>query len=279
MGRVVADKFLPLQKFAPSSPLSSTSRPHNPEDIIPNILPKPSVSKNRKEILSVADKQGLSVVLGSLFGINLARTNEERVQLESQSVKQYALSNPDDFFDLLMAEDLYAADVQKLLANTKRGHAYLVTGFLTTCGTLWTRTNGKSQTAGFSVTVPVAEIVGVPQSALVDPTVNPYRTAKTGLQRQMHVADEEIFAVSYSLVKIRYSFDKNAPHFTKRTPTVGPPVRANVHQLALGDDDDDEEEEQETTGAEDADVFIVDMEDDEDGEENAPSLELEICDT
>lgn len=281
MGRVVADKLLPLQKFAPFSPSSSsTAPPHNPEDIVSDILPTPSLSKNRKELLAVAAKHGLSVALGCLFGTEFARTTEEKVQLESELVRQYTLNNPDEYFDLLMENELYAQDVQKLLARTKRGRAYLVTGFLTTSGTLWTRTHGQSHSTGFFAALPIAEVVSAGSlpglQALVDPTVAPSRTTNMELQRQMSVADEEIFAVSYSPVKIKYRIDRKASHFTKKTPTVGPPKRANLQQLALGDEEGEEGSETAADPA-NADVFLLDDdEEDEAGDENAPFLELEL---
>ncbi|TKA81490.1 hypothetical protein B0A49_00542 [Cryomyces minteri] len=270
MGRVVVDKLLPLQKYAP---FKSTSPPHNPEDIVPDILPKPSISTNRKEVLSVANDQGLGLALGSLFGVNFARSNEERVQLESQEVKQYTLDGPDDVFDLLMENDLYAADVQKLLTTTKKRHAYLVTGFLTTSGTLWTRTKGHSRTQEFNVAFPVSQIAGsgLLPSELTDPSFEPSRTMKTEQHTEMHVVDEEIFAVSYNLVKVKYSFNKDAPHFTKKTPAVGPPKRANIRQLALGEDD----ERIVDVGVEDAanaDVFLADV-DDEEQDETSSAIE------
>lgn len=255
LGRVVTDKFLPLQK---SAPFPSTTLPHNPEDIIPNILPTPSISTNRKEVLSVANEQGLGLSLGLLFGVNVARSNGDKLELESEEVKQYTLNSPDDIFDMLMENDLYATDVQKLLTTSKRSHGYLVTGFMTTTGTLWTRTKEQSRTKGVAVTLPISQLVpGLPLQ--LDPGIEPSQTTTAGRETAMHISEEQIFAVSYSLVKVKRRFDKNAPRFTKKTPMVGPPKRANMHQLALGEDEDEESVNVDAEDDAEVDMFLEDI--------------------
>ena len=47
MGRVVLDPAAPLHAFAPMEPLNDKEVRHNPEDIIPTILPEPSLSTKR----------------------------------------------------------------------------------------------------------------------------------------------------------------------------------------------------------------------------------------
>jgi hypothetical protein len=275
MGRVVADKLLPLQKFAPFEPLLPTVPRHNPQDIIPDILPAPSLHTNRKEILSRIKDQGVEIMLTSFFGINFARTSDERVELETQEVKQYALNNPDEYFDVLMENDLYAADALKLVSSTKRGHAYFVTGFLTASGAVWTRKQGQTSTDAFSIALPLAEIAGAPLPGLADPTIKPSLKWGNEQQRQMHVADEEIFAVAYSLVKIKYRFDKTASHFTRKLVTVGPSKRANAKHLALGNDDEGKEAGDAQSGnEEDGDVFLVDIEDEDGDGDVSPYFDL-----
>ncbi len=71
----------------------------------------------------------------------------------------------------------------------------------------------------------------------------------------MHVAEEEIFAVSYSIVKLLYGFSRSPLSITK-TPVIGRPKRAKAYHLAFGDDDDSDEE------------IEVSSDEDEDGDGN-----------
>ena len=56
---------------------------------------------------------------------------------------------------------------------------------------------------------------------------------------------------------------------------MGPPKRANVYQLALGEGDEGQEPaDTDLADAVDADVFLVDVEDEEGGDDNPPCLVL-----
>ncbi|RYO88755.1 hypothetical protein DL766_005195 [Monosporascus sp. MC13-8B] len=257
MGRVVAYKLQPLEKYAPFCLQCSTKVDrHNPEDIIPNILPKPSLSISRKDVLSATTDHGLRLSLGSLFGIEFGREKENSVELETACIKTYALSNPDAIFDMLMQNNKYAADVQKLCASITKRQAFLVTGFLTTSGATWTRRHGEKRTGGFTAAIPVsAAVAGLPIPAeLIDPAIEPSRMVGGSIQKTMKVEEEQIFAMSYSLVKITY-------HLTKKktqpgTPRIGPPVLAKLRDLAFG-----ETEEEDIPAEARGDVFLVDIED------------------
>lgn len=267
MGRVVAHKLLPLQKYAPFLHTSSSSEPHNPEDIIPDILPEPSLSTNRSDILTATTDNSVMVALGSLFGINFARNHDAQVQLETKQVKTYALRNPDEFFDRLMENEGYAKDVQKLFAGMKKRRAYFVTGFLTTAGAKWTRTLEQGRTDGFNVAVPVTALAGVPlPPGTVDPSIAPSRTVRGGAGRTMEVEAEEIFAISYNLLKIRYRLGRN---HGGREGTVfkGPQKVARLSELAFGDGEDEEQTREDTLAEANGDVFFADIEDDDDDDE------------
>ena len=55
-------------------------------------------------------------------------------------------------------------------------------------------------------------------------------------------AEEEIFAVSYSVARLLYKPSASKTLFTSN-PSIGPPKPANAYHLALGNDEEGEEEE------------------------------------
>ncbi len=57
----------------------------------------------------------------------------------------------------------------------------------------------------------------------------------------MHVAEDKIFAVSYSIVKLSYGFNRSPLSVTK-TLVICRPKRAKAHHLAFGNDNDSDEE-------------------------------------
>lgn len=120
------------------------------------------------------------------------RTLRRRVRvhsrtLESQQVKRYMLSNPELDFQELMKNEKYSQDVRALLKKVRPRHAYLVTGFLTATQSIWT----------------------------IDGSY---------IKSRSSAPDEEIFAVSYSDVRLPY---------TTSNPVIGPPKQAKPYHLAL----------------------------------------------
>jgi hypothetical protein len=240
MCRVVVDKFLPLLKFAPMEPLSSSTEPsHNTQDIIPDVLPSPSLSTNRKDLLEIVRESKLKASLTAFFGLDTERSTEEYLSLQSQQVKRYTLKNPDQYFKKLMENELYARDVRELLETTFLSRGYFVVGFLTTVGAVWTQSRSKGHSEGATAKLPVTTITGIPMPQL-DPSISHSHSTTFNQRHCMHVAQEEIFAVAYCVVKMSYSFDKNAASFTRKTPVVGPPKRARARHLALGHGSDEE---------------------------------------
>jgi hypothetical protein len=80
-----SDKVLPLHHFAPVEPFGAEEISHQTNEIIPNILPEPSLSTTRKDFL---EKMYLTKVKTS------ARIHQETSSLESQLLKRYASSIP-----------------------------------------------------------------------------------------------------------------------------------------------------------------------------------------
>ncbi|KAF2100225.1 hypothetical protein NA57DRAFT_54323 [Rhizodiscina lignyota] len=238
LGRIVSHKLRPAEQFAPLAPTSGSLIPkHNPEDIIPTLLPAPIISTDAHSILTTARENSISVGLSDLFGLDLGRETELRVELESDEVKRYVLGHdPADVFDTLMSNDHYSADVEKLFARSGKNHAYFVTGFLTTTGTKWTRGMTKARSVGINVTVPVTAIAGAPM-AFGNPNIAPKTTRKAGVDVSETVATEQVFAVSYNVVKISYRYER-AQGGIKKVVKIGAPQRANAKTLALGEDDD-----------------------------------------
>jgi hypothetical protein len=241
MCRVVTLKNLPLTKFAPFHPISPGEPSHNTHDIIPSILPNPSLSTSRKEFLKVVHEREINIGLTALFGLDFARNKEESRSLESQLVKRYTLSNPEHHFQTLMQNEYYARDIRTLLDSNKLHHAYLVTGFLTTTGAVWKIEASCKETNGFNVVIPVSTLASIPVPDLLDFSANPKITTTIHQKREMCVAEEEIFAVSYSIVKQSYGFNRSAFSITK-TLAIGRPKRAKAHHLALSHNGDSDEE-------------------------------------
>lgn len=230
MCRVVTDPLLPLHGYAPREPLSAGEPTHNVQDIIPNILKEPLIYENRRDFIENVEEGAVRAGLASLFNIDFASTSAEGISLQSEKLKRYSLNNPEQIFEELMNNKDYARDVRKLLKKTTFGRAYLVVGFLTTEGSIWTQSQTRKTRFGFKVTLPVSETLGGP--AVADPKVD---ASVSGASRQglhMHVVKEEIFAVAYDVVKTSYRVDGQG-----RRVKIGRPLQTQT-RLHFGDDSD-----------------------------------------
>jgi hypothetical protein len=274
MCRVVADKQLPLFRFAPvelpavaGDAAERPRLPHNTNDIIPLILPDPSLTTNRKDFVASLPNSTLRLSLGSLLGFDLELESEQRVQLETAAVKRYSLNNPSVVFQSLMKNEDYAKDVRALLEESKWGKAWLVVGFLVTAGATWNKTGTKRSKAGVSLTAPLTEAFGMP--SLPGLEVDPGVVLEKGIASESGSAtvtpDEEIFAVAYAEVKIKYYINTKSGLGLGRTEKVGPPKKAKANHLAFGSDSD--------SGDEASDVYSD--EGSEDGVERPPRSETE----
>jgi hypothetical protein len=174
--------------------------------------------------------------LASLFNIDLASRSEQGLSMQSQKVKRYTLKNPEVVFNKLMTNEDYASEVRSLLRRTTFGKAYLVVGFYTTTGTIWTQSQRQSRTSGFKLAVPVSEMAG-DGTGLVDPHVSTSVSKMTSQRLQMSVVQEEIFAVAYDVVKNKTSYRK------KKSPVLRGPLRNRSRLFhdseSSGDDEDD----------------------------------------
>jgi hypothetical protein len=240
LGRLVVSKVSPLDKYAPYSPSGDVR--HKTNDIIPCILPKPEMVKSVDQTTTVARERGFSMKLSALLNIDLSRTEEESRGLQSELVKKYMLPLPEDHFLRLMQNKFYAQDALRLLQGTQSGRAYLVTGIITATESTWTIETTVGRGKGFNATVPVGEAVGIPDPGLLDVGFGMNGSTSNTRSYTKHVAEEQIIAVAYSVVKLSSKLTWS-PNLITQTPVIGRPKRAKGHHLSMGGDDEDEEEE------------------------------------
>ncbi|KAH6684469.1 hypothetical protein B0J14DRAFT_13228 [Halenospora varia] len=239
--RVVVSTSSPLTQFAPFSLPGTPS--HNTDDIIPSILPEPSLSTSIKAFRKAARERGVSVKLANLVGFHVTRNEEQSRTLESESVKRYILPNPEHYFEELMKNENYSRDVRALLEKVRPRHAYLVTGFLTTTKSAWKIDGSQNSTTALNVTVPVSTILPVAVAGAVDIDGGLGGSGSSQQSDERAVAEEEIFAVSYSVARLSYKPSASKTLLTSN-PTIGPPKRAKAYHLALGNNEEEEEEEE-----------------------------------
>jgi hypothetical protein len=244
--RVVVSKTLPLARFAPFS-LPGTPA-YNSNDIIPSILPEAFLSTIDEQSLSTVRERRISLQLSALLGLSATRSETETRTLKSRCLRRYSLPNPDVYFQELMRNESYARDVRALLDETWPRHAYLVTGFLTATDSSWSAKTNQGTTRGFNITIPISEIVStpLPVPGLADVGIAPEWSTSTEQSSQTRVSGEEIFAVSYSVVKLSYKFTRSGG-FVTSFAAVGRPKRAKAHHLALGHDEYDESDEEDNS--------------------------------
>jgi hypothetical protein len=253
MCRVVKHVQLPLFKYAPIEPLALAGKseeepPHNTNDIIPHILPEPTLTTNRKDFLSTVRNHSLKASVSKIFGLDSGLSNEQQVKLESKEVRRYTLNNPGEYFKALMQNELYERDVRDLLGETSFGTAYLVIGFLTTSDALWSQERTHKTRVEMRATVPVTEIAtGVPIPGLdIDPTLAVGASKAQTLRRTHTSPDEEIFAIAYAQVK-----SSKLPLWGKKKVVIGRAKAAGANHLAFGaNDSDDLEEDSDDSGSE-----------------------------
>lgn len=247
---------------------------HSPENIIKNILPEPQLSQNIIDLLNATTDDGLKLSLGELFGVDVSRSNNDTVELETNQIKTHALTNPDDIFDELMDNEDYAKDILKFFKSLKKRHAYFVTGFLTASKLTTTRTSGKDSKNGFKIKFPLGQFVAGPAGAPLDLGVNPSHNIKGEVKRKMEVVEEEIFAISYSLVKFRFRVRKS--DVTKNDIYISGPRFAKKTEIAFRPDDAVKSEQKDDDG----DAFLGTMDENESSDEedgagkNAPYFEI-----
>jgi hypothetical protein len=245
LGRVVVDKLLPLHSYAPFPSPENEEPPHNPTDIILDLLPKPIVWTDRKDFFTHTSDWKIRAGLADFLGVENIRENKKGISLESEEFKCYSLSNTTRKFNTLMKNEQYAQDVGDLLKDSGRSHAYFIVGFLTTKGAMWTEFASKSHKTELDVTVPVLESIGSPLAGIGDPKIAPgFKTSLTH-GRTMKIEEERIIAVAYDIVKTSYKFGMSTKKFVKTVLINAGRAQPNSGHMAFSYDDDDDEEEEE----------------------------------
>lgn len=142
--------------------------------------------------------------LANLAGFHVTRNEEQSRTLESESVKRYVLPNPEHYFEELMKNENYSRDVRALLEKVRPHHAYLVTGFLTTTKSAWKIDGSQDSKTALNVTVPVSTVLPVAVAGAVDIDGSLGGSGSSQQSDERAVAEEEIFAVSYSVARFSY---------------------------------------------------------------------------
>lgn len=238
LGLVVLDITQPLRAYAPKKPKS-------PKHIMPSILPTPVLTTDQKHLIQNNVSREFQMGLTRLFGLDLAKTNEERFSLESAIVRRYTLQQNTSVFNELMKDAAYNREVRELFSNHAVDKAYFVTGFLTTDGGKWTRGTAHGGSTGVNFTVPVSVLTTLAPSGF-DPHFGV--TSAQGSERENEFTTEttEIFAVAYDVVKSKRVFDRTAPGFlkTRNDIILGSSFVVSSKHLAMGGEEDEIVEEE-----------------------------------
>lgn len=261
---VVENKYRPFDSYSPSKRVAANSSPHNPADIIKNILPQPITRKVEKDQLKVSKQNGFGATLGSIFGFNESQAQKETVDLKTTELKEYSLQNPKDYFFELMENDLYQPEVKKFLLSAKNRRGYLITGFLATSRALIGRTSGSSSEGDLELTVPVEQALqaaGVPvPPGIVSPKIKDNRATEMVREREIALGENDIIAVSYSPVKIKWVGGKI---------DIGKGLVAKKHQAAFGDSDEEEDVEDADLSDANTSELDIDIEDEVENEDES----------
>jgi hypothetical protein len=252
IGRVVLDITSPLRAFAPREPVEGTSIGRNPQDIIENILPSPLLSTDRKDFIKNNVSGEVRTDLTDFFGFSFARSEEEKLTLESKLVKRYSLEQTKDVFETLMTDPPYSSEVRKFFKEHRVRKAYFVVGFITTEGSVWTRERERGHSASIKAQLPPSAVAMVPVPG-INPSVQLSGGEHNTRGQSFSSEDSLIFAVAYDVIKLKKTFDKTAPGYFRDDLKFGPAKYAKARHLAMEGDDEEiieeEEEEEEEKGA------------------------------
>lgn len=192
--RVVDDKYDPLASYAPEELIAN--------ELLPDLLPKPSINTNRKDCLETVGEAKARITLAKLFHLEADRKHEDRTATESKEVKRYSIDNAVLRFIELMEDLRYADEVRGLLEWKRSRRAYLVVGFMTATDATWSTGGDDSGSTGGGVSV-------APDAAFQRASAGLEVTADTGISSSANrgsewvAPGEEIFAVSYMEVKLQ----------------------------------------------------------------------------
>ncbi|KAK3293062.1 uncharacterized protein B0H64DRAFT_376031 [Chaetomium fimeti] len=159
---------------------------------------------NRKDLFENARNSGVQTKLAKLFHMGTDRSMGDSIGLESELVKRYSLSNPERRFAELMEDPRYAAEVSSLLAKKRSHRGYLVTGFMTTTNSAWSKSATDDKSLKTGVTLDPSLITSGAPSGL-DIGVDTSHNVSGSNQSEWVSPNEEIFAVSYVSLKFEGS--------------------------------------------------------------------------
>jgi hypothetical protein len=252
LGRVVQDITSPLRAFAPRE-AQDTSIGGDPQSIIPNLLPTPFESTKGKDSIRNNISNEARTHLTDFFGFNIAKIDEDKLVLESNVVKRYSLEQTKDVFDRLMEDPVYSSEVRQFFKKHRVREAYFVVGFITTEGSVWTRTSSRGHEAGVNGQVPLSAIAVVP---IPGTDVGLKLSTSDNQVREQKFSSKEslVFAVAYDVVKWKKRFNKSVAGYFRDDVVLGPAKYAKAKYLAMAGDEEEiieEEDENEDVGAED----------------------------
>lgn len=220
LGRVVDDKYDPTVNCAPKKPLA-------PSSILPGLIPKPSESVNRTELLQVQRGTGVRARLADLFHIDVGQRTETQLRFQSELVRRYEVNSPRDTFADLMKDERYANEVRAFLRASTHGDGYMITGLMTTTNTTWGASDTRNSDVSIGVDVPLEALTGLPlPSTGFDISVLSKEVRREG---EAFVVAEEIFAVSYIVVKL----EKRGVVGRRGAPAAGGTLWASDRDCAL----------------------------------------------
>jgi hypothetical protein len=251
LGRIVLDITSPLRAFAPREAV------RNPLHIIPNLLPTPLLSTDRKDFIQNNISNSARSGLTEFFGFNIARTDEEKLTLESQVVKRYSLEQTKDAFATLMEDEVYSGEVRRFLKENGVRKAFFVVGFITTEGSVWTRERRRGHEAGIKGELPVsiAVLASIPGADL---SLQISNSDKNVREQKFESKEPLVFAVAYDVVRLKRSFDKSVPGYFRDDVVLGPAKHAKSKHLTMVPDDEEiieeEDENEDAAGEEDIEL-------------------------
>jgi hypothetical protein len=251
LARVTLDIKDPLRAFAPREAAEGTSTGRNPQDIIPNLMPTPLLSTNRKDLIQKKVSSEGRTGLADFFGFNIARTDEEKLALESEIVKRYSLDQTKDVFDRLMKDPLYNSEVRKFLKDHGVRKAFFVVGFITTEGSVWARDRTREHSASIKGQVPLSSVTATPIPG-PDLSMKLSTSDNNSHEQKFSFKGPLIFAVAYDVVKLKRTFDKAVPGYFRDDVVLGPAKYAKAKHLTMRPDEDEMIEEEEEDLDEDA---------------------------
>lgn len=240
LGRVVASPRRPSDEFAP---FQSDGRPdHFAGDIIPDILPLPRVSAEKACTMVAGNGGGGRTDLATIFRLDFVRRGQQQRILDCSEVKRYRLENVKMTFENLMRNPYYRQDVEAFVQSVNPHSAYFVAGFITATNANWILCDKSESTNMIKATLSASGFAGMPKSNLfsgvLDVGGQAGAWATSARRSESRVQGEEIIAVYYYSVKLKYGYDFESRCLT-RTPVIQRARRTRRSELSMAGEDED----------------------------------------